>query len=95
MRSRNSDAYADYYLLLESCVYYYDQYQIQIHKLNIITLTAQVATLTNEKMQLDAELEDANAEHGRTEATLVLTQQVNIDTNTRVRGLSENRGPAQ
>ena len=32
MRSKNSKKYAEYYLLLEECFYYYQEYQIMYHK---------------------------------------------------------------
>ena len=57
MRSRNTNIYADYYLLLEECIKYFNDYQIELNKKYIIKLKSKIIKKENKICSLEEKLD--------------------------------------
>ena len=57
MRSRNTNIYADYYLLLEECIKYFNDYQMELNKKYIIKLKSKILKKENKICSLEEKLD--------------------------------------
>ena len=56
MRSKNTNIYADYYLLLEDCIKYFNDYQIELNKKYIVKLKSKIVDKNNKISSLEEKL---------------------------------------
>jgi hypothetical protein len=57
MRSKNTNIYADYYLLLEECIKFFNDYQIELNKKYIIKLKSKIVHKNNKISSLEEKLD--------------------------------------
>jgi hypothetical protein len=57
MRSKNTNIYADYYLLLEECIKFFNDYQIELNKKYIIKLKSKIVSKNNKISSLEEKLD--------------------------------------
>jgi protein phosphatase PTC7 len=62
LRSKNTDIYANYYMILEKCIYYYHQYQIELERKKCERLMSRLA-INEEKKSFDFSFGQALTSH--------------------------------